>query len=262
VSLQQLAIIMTPFTASRALICSIPKSGTYLLGEILCTLGLRNTKIHLSRECYSDYSVGSREDHRRNPGRFTIQVPFDVCLPRIGLSAYALSHLAPDDRVLRACSNFRVFFLFRDIRDCAISYMRFLVDTGRDNAASSDWIRHEDGPARFASFLDTHHGWFVALATSVARWRLEPIALRVRFEDLVGDAGEAGALATVAAICRHLDIDPSVVDANTILVRCLNTPTLTSSGSRTERSRYWTKAVEERFEALGLGDINRELGYL
>src|SRR5215471_6699301 len=145
----------------RSLVCSIPKSGTYLLNDILQRLGSRDTNWHISRNQYSAYQFGSLDEYRAYPEKFSVIAPFRDILARVSRGAHTVSHLAPDEDVVSACAllKFKVFFVCRDLRDCAVSYMRFLAATGRDGTAESSWIQAEDGPDRFSRFLDTY-SWF------------------------------------------------------------------------------------------------------
>ena len=49
----------------RVIVVSIPKSGTYLVAELLKALGYRWTGMHLAESAYTDYSGSALEDARR-----------------------------------------------------------------------------------------------------------------------------------------------------------------------------------------------------
>jgi Sulfotransferase domain len=247
----------------RSLVCSIPKSGTYLLNDILQKLGSCDTHWHISRDEYCAYQFGSLDEYRADPEKFRVLASFRDTLSRVARGEHAVSHLAPDEDVVSACAllKFKVFFAYRDLRDCAVSYMRFLAATGRDSTAESSWIQAEDGPDRFSRFLETY-SWFFRQAMPITLWRDQPFALSVQYERLVGDYGTDAQHDALAAICRHLDLQPSTPDLERTLRQSLKSATLTSSGYRSDRRNYWSDAVQQRFTDFGGAELNRILGYL
>lgn len=249
-------------SGSRSVICSIPKSGTYLLSEILSNLGIRKSNWHVSKEELSDYSCGSREDHRKHPEEFRVVRPYEKSIALLPAHSHLVSHLPCEPDICAVCrrEGVKVFFLYRDLRDCAISYMRFLADTGRDRCEQSDWLRCEDGPARFAAFLRTYD-WFFPSAATLTPWRRRPEVLPVEFETLVGDRGIVKQTAILKQIRAHLTVDAAVADLPAVFRRSFTAPTLTWSGRRTERALYWSAEVQRLFEETGGAQANTELGY-
>ncbi len=244
------------------MICSVPKSGTYLLSEILSNLGIRKSNWHVSKEELSDYSSGSRDDQRSHPEEFRVVRPFYSSIAMLPPHSHLVSHLPCEPEVKTVCAQegVKVFFLYRDLRDCAVSYMRFLADTGRDRSAESDWVHVEDGPRRFLAFLKTYN-WLFRFAATLAPWQEEVDVLPVQFEVLACDEGVARQMALLKQICIHLDLDASAIDLRAVFRRSFKAPTLTWSGRRTDRSFYWSREVEKEFEALGGAEINAALGY-
>jgi hypothetical protein len=251
--------VSTPFPV---LICSIPKAGTYLLSSIVEILGFAKTHFHISKDEYSDYRFGSREEHRKNPEKFRVVASYQSVLSSLPPGTHAVSHLPCDEGVQTVCrqSAIKVFFLARDLRDCAISYMRFLADTGRDDSAQAEWMQAEDGPQRLIRFLETYH-WFFAAAQSIISWQSCPIANTIRFESLLGDYGVAAQHHAIEQICAHVCLEAARVNMQALLSSTLHTPTLTWSGQRTQRSLYWSDTAEQRFIELGGDALNRHLGY-
>lgn len=244
------------------LICSIPKAGTYLLSDILQALGFCKTHFHISKNEYSDYSFGSREEHRKAPEKFRVVASYQDVLSSLRPGIHAVSHLPCEEETQAVCRRnaVKVLFLARDLRDCAISYMRFLADTGRDGSWQSEWMQTEDGPRRLIRFLETYH-WFFAAAKPITSWQSCPIASTIRFESLLGDYGTAAQHQAIEQICTHVELGALPLDTNSLLSSTLHTPTLTWSGQRTQRSLYWSDAAEKRFVELGGDVLNRHLGY-
>ncbi len=246
--------------ASPSLVCSIPKSGTYLVSALLQGLGSEKTHFHLSRHEYSDYSVGKPEEHRQHPERFRVVAPFDTVLRSLTPGQHAVSHLPCCNDVEEVCQQrgIKVFFLCRDLRDCLVSYMRFLADTGRDNSHESQWIK-EQGPRRLLCFLKSY-GWFLAAAEPLVPWQDSSVAVSLRYEELAGDFGRQAQQQALDRVCQQLGVGLNV-QAHAVLQDSLNRPTLTWSGGRTDRSAYWSDEVEELFVRLGGAAVNALLNY-
>ena len=246
--------------SSRVLVCSFPKAGTYFLAEILTARGFRSTHFHISKREYSDYGSGSREAHRRHPEQFRVEKDLAESLALIRPGEFGVGHLPCDEEVLRAAGDFRVVFLYRDLRDCVISYMRFLAETGRDNSAAMEWIQ-ETGPARLIAFLKLY-SWFFEVAGAMLGWLTNPQAVSVSYEALAGDSGRDEQLASVMRICQHVGRRTDGEGAARIVEAALNKETLTWSGGRTRRSEFWSPQAEEIFVARGGAAVNQALGYL
>jgi hypothetical protein len=53
----------------------------------------------------------------------------------------------------------------------------------------------------------------------------------------------------------------SAKELDDILRKSLAATTMTSSGKRTDRTKYWSDVVERRFRELGGAELNALLGY-
>jgi hypothetical protein len=232
------------------------------MNEVLERLGSQKTNWHISRDEYSDYGSGSIAEHRSRPENFRVVASFLDTFSRIPPGCHALSHLPPDGDIVHTVSDFevKVFFLFRDLRDCAISYMRFLADTGRDRSWESEWFQAPDGPERALRFLEVY-SWLFSTAARIVEWHKHYFALPVRYETLVGDHGPQAQTDLVARICRHLQVERSPQELENTIRTPVATATLTSSGQRTRRARYWSDLVQKRFEEFGGAKLNDVLGY-
>jgi len=195
------------------------------------------------------------------PDRFRINLPLEYSIPKILPSQFAVSHLPCDRQIVKACQGLKVIFLYRDLRDCAVSLMRFIADTGRDDSAYSEWIQAPDGPERMARFLDAYHWYFRDWVKPVLAWQGRADSINVQYESLMGDFGEASQFQSLASICEHVGIDRRSIDFEDVLDSVLNTKTITWSGKRTQREHYWSPEVEEQFRRFGGMELNRRLGY-
>jgi hypothetical protein len=246
----------------KSLVCSVPKSGTYFLSEILEQLGITKTHFHISRNEFSDYRGGTLGEYRSYPEKFRREAAYEVPLRSLAQSHHAVGHLPCESDVRDTCRKLgiKVLFLYRDLRDCLISYMRFLASTGRDASATSDWMKAPEGPDRLRSFLRTY-GWFIEAAQPIAKWHTDDEALPLQFEALAGDYGEEIQNNVVTSICQHLCISASDAKKKAAIEKSIYCKTITWSGNRTKRSLYWSDEVQRQFENLGGVELNRSLGY-
>jgi len=248
-------------SAGRVLVCSIPKAGTYLLAAILKELGLEDTRLHISREEASIHHQGSLEQHRTLPEKYRFKLPVQDTVPQIGPNQYAVSHLPFDLDTEVLCRNLRALYIKRDLRDCVVSFMRFVIDTGRDNCTSSDWIKAPEGSERLARFLEEYRWYFDLWVAPTLGWQMAPNVITVAFESLMGDFGRSDQLQTLSLICRHIGLQPDQIDMGSVIDAALNTSTMTWSGRRSNREQIWSTEVESLFSRFGGKALNRQLGY-
>jgi hypothetical protein len=244
----------------RAIICSVPKSGTYLMGAILTRLGMRDTKQHVHLRGFTDYNNVDLETARRRPDDLSVTEPLEVTLQRIGPGEFAVGHLPASTGPL--LSDFQVIFAYRNVRDILVSFCRWTAVTGRwaDNGA---WRQLPEGPEKLRGFLRTHRKNLRKWIGAAAAWRADRNATQVSFEELMGDYGPAATLAAMRRIARAVEAVPY---ADAELLECLaeakGTETITRSTARSDRASYWNDAVERDFVRYGFGAINARLGFV
>jgi len=86
----------------RILVVSIPKAGTYLMSQTLTELGYSPTHMHIGENAYSQYDPQRLQEGRDHPSRFRIKADWQKALNNIDRHHFAVSHLAFDNRKLRA----------------------------------------------------------------------------------------------------------------------------------------------------------------
>lgn len=249
------------FGASRhkAVVCSIPKSGTYLVGKLLELLGLVPSMLHVWPEGLSDYRGRTLDQMRLDYLQFNVQIPLADSLQLIRQGQFAVGHLACDETNRELLKPFRKIFVYRNLRDALVSWMRFHVDAGRTSNLGEFWKSIADGPDRMLAFLDMLGERF--FSTCDTRWLGMPEVFSVSFEQLYGDHGIDVQHESIRDLHRFLEIPTPLVDPAKIVEDLIGHPTLTWSGSRTRRELYWNDAVEQRFRELGGCHMNAKLGY-
>jgi hypothetical protein len=247
----------------RVMVCSLPKAGTYLVGEVLRRLGSVATGFHYSDDgqMFTDYRFATREEARNEFGRFCHGVPLERTLPLVRPGQHAVSHLECTPRTRALLAGSKVVFVYRDLRDAVVSWLRFHIDTGREAKWNWIWAEHTDPQRRLVVFLKEAGAVFFDICRVMRPWFADPTAFPVRFETLLGDDGPDAQLRLCHSLAAFLDHpDPAAAPA-AVLPGLTTTPTLTSSGRRTRRDEYWSAEAEEMFLALGGGELDAAFGY-
>lgn len=241
----------------RVIVVSIPKSGTYLVAELLKALGYRWTGMHLAETAYTDYSGSDLEQARHDPGRFARSEPLRLSLNRIHAGEFAVGHLPFKDDVIEASGPFKRLFVTRDLRSALISYMRFMQTTGRLGARHLSWYPIPDPRQRCHVFLQVSAEYLLKrFYEGMVGWSKLDDTLHVRFEDLTNDAECATPL--IESVARFLGI-PNC-DAQGVLRASLATETITKSDGLTRLEDYWSPQAEQRFIEIGGLELNARLG--
>ncbi len=139
---------------SRLFINSVPKSGTYLLSEILKRAGLHQTYWHVAEEGYDDYNRLSFAEGRRTPEMGRTLQPIAQTLANVGDGAFAVGHLRCKPATIAALTPFQVVFLSRDLRECLVSFVRFMMATGRAAVRQRPWADEPTAQLRMLRYLE------------------------------------------------------------------------------------------------------------
>jgi Sulfotransferase domain len=241
----------------RALVLSLPKSGTYFVAELLKAIGYRSTDMHLAESAFSNYKGADLAEARQNPGLFARNEPLGESLTRIRPGEFAVGHLPCKAEIATATTSFKRLYLTRDLRTALISYMRFLQSTGRFGAAQLSWYSMADPRQRVVNFLATTAPLLLKrLYAGMAGWRHVEGILHVRFEDLMCD--EQRALGVVESIATFLDV--AKCDPRRALRSSFAAETITRSDGLTQLDAYWSPDAERQFASIGGPELNARLG--
>ena len=115
----------------KTFIISVPKSGTYLMREILEQAGLGRSQLHISESGTYDYSKISYEDGRRKPNLCKTRMPLYESLAQIPDRSYAVGHLAYSPQTAELLKDYNVLWIGRDIKEIYLSFMIYQLETDR-----------------------------------------------------------------------------------------------------------------------------------
>src|SRR5690554_4406821 len=101
----------------RVFVITIPKSGTYLMREILEQIGFDSSYLHISKNGTYDYSKISFEDGRRDPKKCFTQMPFKESLAQIPQNSFAVGHIKYSRANAMLLKPFKLIFLGREPKE-------------------------------------------------------------------------------------------------------------------------------------------------
>ena len=248
-------------TSARVLATTVPKSGTYLLGQVLERLGFGPIGVQVYEDAVQDLR-GQTRDEALDTDNVQVRLPIEQSLPLVRAGQYALGHVAYSERSLSAAKDFAVLFVYRDLRDCFVSLVRFSERLKRSGPPPA-WATLRGRAEKMNGFLDEPCGveWFMGLARGVVPWMTHPGVLPVRYETLLGDEGRESAERLVGAICRAVGVEAGRGRAAEVLAAAVSSETITKSSGRSKWTDYWDDRVEAKFRHVGAADLNRALGY-
>jgi hypothetical protein len=238
------------------IIVSVPKSGTYLFGELLSAIGVQSADIHVATYGFQDLRYCSREFAIARSGELFAMIPSEQVLPLIRPGQYVVSHFPHAAATLEQLQRFKIIFTFRDVRDTFVSEMRWVARKGQAAASPEGWEQLPDGPAKMEKFIEKHGANYLWQIKCMRDWAVQPGVLSLSFEEIQGDYGAERQTQTVRRILDHLGMSLSDGEIAQILQKTLGKETLTFSGKRSSRTNLWSEKVEKFFKMYGADDLD------
>lgn len=146
----------------KTLIISQPKSGTYLLANILENMGLMSTWMHINAGSYDQYDPTRLAEGRKNPEKFRTPASLEESVARINDYEFAMMHLAFSKKTAETLYDFKKIILSRDPKEAAESWNRWNQESGRGKpqkvsipASVKNWIgRHNTFDLTFDDMIN------------------------------------------------------------------------------------------------------------
>jgi len=244
--------------AYRVAVISLPKSGTYLMAEILHEIGYVNTHIQAWAHALHDYRSLSIQQMITDYLAHQVAIPIEVSAELVGPGQFWVGHF--EVALCRdALAGFRKIFTVRDIRFALVSYMRWLSNPGRGGAAADAWRHLPDSEEKFLAFFETHGHIYLAWCRDIVGWLDADDVCVVQFEAITGMRGEAAQATVAAALSRWLGEPDQAIE--TAIRHSLGRETKTFSGRYSELAGIWSPRIDAVFAAAGGPELNRRLGY-
>jgi hypothetical protein len=243
----------------RAMVASIPKSGTYLLHGILKELGLVPSGVHLGESGY--YDQRDEATRRTYFGEVKLDSPLIATAKRLGPGQVTASHLLYLPENVKTLSDFRLFFSFRESRAVFVSLMRYFSNPGLGEEFGAAWKNEPDDKKRMEKFLELYAPITIRAHADIAGWVTDKKTLPVKYETLCGDEGEDAQLQLVKKIAAHVDVSLTDDQARNLISKVVGGGSRTWSGKRSDVNQYWSERTEQIFQKNGGQRLNARLGY-
>lgn len=245
----------------KVMLCSVPKSGTYLLSNFLIELNFNNSHFHFGDEEYSDYSTSTLKTARENPEIFKNICSFDKAVIKIKENEFAVGHFSLDKN--QYLSDFKTIFLYRNLKYCTVSFGFWTKNSNRwkHNEKSEQWRNTNDNQDFIADFLKIHGNPVYDLFKKTVPWINEEGILKVNFEKLTGELGREIQIKEFKKIVEYLELNLSHKELVTKISNALNKDSLTKSSSKKDYDFYFSKNFKNYYKKSGLKQLNKILGY-
>jgi len=257
-------------------VISVPKSGTYLMAELLKHLGLQSTNIHLSTHDYEDHRYTDKSDIRAHPKKYATKIPFEFTVPLIRKGQFSWGHIPHDPRCVAVLKKLKKLLILRQLRDVIISSIRHQIEIRQDLMCEFVFNRNgrfKEAKTYFQSPLSKEHLkiWFryygkenLRLIENMQPWFGKKNIFSVRFEDLIAKNGQPKQISTVKGIIDFLQID--INTDNTTIKNVIQDTLVANTHTKTDKHidhrTLWDDEIEELFEFYGFKWLNEKFGYL
>lgn len=245
----------------KVILCSVPKSGTYLMSNFFKELGLESSNFHFNDNEYSDYSGAAMDKARTNPESFRVEEPFEKGIKRLLEGQFAVGHFST--KQLMHLDGFEKLFIYRDLTDCIISFAIWTQKTGRWEKADANpnWRNTIDQKDFVTQFLKQHGESVKGLFAKTVNWVDAPNVVKVKSETLRGDDGREQQVSEFKKIVEALKLNLEDVQVESKIANALNKRSLTKINNDQDYDWYKTKEFYRELDKLGILDLNARMGY-
>lgn len=242
---------------------TIPKSGTYLYARLLELLGVVNTNVHLSASEFWDFRGAELRDIIMEPDDFKCELGIESTVGLLEEGQFAVAHIDRSTRTEASLKGLVHLFCVRDIRDVLVSHMRFLLDHRRRTRPNGSWCRASYRTQLFSGYLrGPGRRYLENRILPIAEWVESPgPAATLRFETIMGDAGEDAQRRCLETICELTHASATGDPLAILEGEVIGAETRTYSGARSSFMDYLNDETQALLESLGVDALNERLGY-
>jgi len=117
----------------KCFIISLPKSGTYLLSNLISQFGLEESLLHIGINKYQKYDPNNLSAGRKDPLKYTHELPIEESINLVKENQIVVGHLPFNENIYNILKPFKKILLTRDVDDINQSAKRWQSQTGRGN---------------------------------------------------------------------------------------------------------------------------------
>jgi hypothetical protein len=238
----------------KTAVVSIPKTGTYLVGEILKCLGL-SFRGHVSTHDYMQSL--DLETLRSDPDKALVPIDFDRFLESVWDNEFVVGHFPCDGRVRNKLHGWKTVFTHRELRDVVVSCTRYyskIVGLRSPHVEKAKLFKSLPlGEEKISLWFELWGREYSNLAHAMKDW--PAYAHAVRFENVAGLRGRDKQIETIIALCNYLEVPFVDSELAMLIDKCLATETVTSTGKLSNYTEVWTPALEDLFVAYRFNEV-------
>jgi hypothetical protein len=238
------------------IVVSVPKSGTYLFGEVLSALGVVSTHVHVATYGFQDLRYVSKDVAITQAADTFVMIPSDKTVPLVLGGQQVVSHFPYTAEVRDQLKRFKVLFTYRDVRDTFVSTMRWVARKGQAVGSPEGWEGWPDSPEKMLKFIEKHGAHYLWDIKCMKDWAAQPGVLSLSFEELQGDFGRARQARAVERIAELVKAPLPDGGVDAVLRKSLGKETLTFSGKRSSRDGVWSDRVDKFFRDYGADEVD------
>ncbi len=146
-------------------IISQPKSGTYLLANLLVEFGIKHSYIHVGENKYEKYDPKNLDEAVRNPSKYSVKSNLENSLSLVENGSLAVSHIGHSEKKVKLLKDFKKILITRDRREIGESAERWKKDYKRGK-----YVKH----------INLKYDY-----ESIERWKEEEDVFHLEFNDII-----------------------------------------------------------------------------
>lgn len=254
-------------TTHRVFVLTIPKSGTYLITDILERMGMTNCNVHIALDNIQDNRFADEKILKVEPGRYLVHIPFNRSTKLIYPGQLAFGHIPCDETQQTLLYDFKKVFTFRDIRDVIISLVRYHGSREHKELTGERldlFMKFKEIPMGTDKIKQWYLVWgneYSNLIRSMSPWKEIDGVFSLKFEILMGDDGSEAQISMMRDLANFVGLDITDDQIYKAINHSIGSDTVTYSGRRSLHVEWWNDDLEELFCTYGFDEINRRLGY-
>jgi len=243
---------------NKAIVISIPKSGTFLVAELLRFAEFVMVRMNVRKNSLRDFRWCDLNDTKNLDQPF----PLEIVVKMITSGQLIAGHVEYEDYTKKVLKNFRKIFTYRNLRDCLVSNMIHVERWGVQMDDREMLRKMKPGPTKLLEYMNTTTmNYFLNNTKKIIGWHHDNDAFKISYEELMGDYGKERRNQILSNLFHFVDKNIDKNDLDDIINSTFVKDTLTKSGERTNINEYWNEQVESKFCELGFNQLNHQLGY-
>lgn len=229
----------------RVFVISIPKSGTYLVREILEQFGFDRSYLHISETGTYDYSKISFDEGRSQPQKCLSRMSLEKSLKNIPQNSFAVGHLKYSLNTADLLKDFKLIFIGRNAKETILSYMIYSLETGRALRSKVDkvWIDVTDPQEQFLEYIKLRGDRILETYSKILPWREHNIEC-FDFNRL-----KTNSIEQTQRLAQVLQSNFSDIEIKQVIDSSFGKKTLTSS-KNIDKTKYWSEIAHQQIDML------------